>query len=83
MLCRIYTEAGQLVTEGVRGVRRDGTVELVPLRAQRPLRPGEGPLLVAEGARRYPVRVTGRHAPRDAVLAGADTVYQLAPLVIN
>jgi hypothetical protein len=81
MLCRIYTEAGQLLAEGACGLRRDGGLELVPLHAQRPLRAGEGPLLVVEGPRRYPARVSAVHDPRDATRPGATTIYHLTPLV--
>ena len=84
MWCRIYTAEGQLVTEGVRGVRRDGTLELVPLRGLRALLPGEGPLLVVEGRRHYPVRVTALHVSPDAVPAAAGAaVYHLAPLITD
>jgi len=80
MLCRIYSAAGELVTEGACGLRRDGDLELVPLRARRPLRAGEGPLLVVEGPRRYPVRVSAVHGPRDAMRTAPTPTYHLTPL---
>jgi hypothetical protein len=47
------------------------------------LRAGEGPLLVVEGPRRYPARVTAVHAARAAARTGSDAIYHLTPLVAD
>ena len=80
MLCRIYTETGALVMEAACGVRRDGDVEVIPVRAQRSLHTDEAVLLVAGDAGRYPARVTHVHRPPTAADAGATAVYHLTPL---
>ena len=80
MLCRVYNEAGQVVSEGPAGIRPDGSIELVPVRAQRALRPGDGPLEVELGSLRYPARVTRVHGPTDPTRFGPIAVYQLTPL---
>jgi hypothetical protein len=83
MRCRILTTAGQVVVDGVCGIRRDGGFELVPVRATRPLQPGEGPVLVATGTQQYPARVAAVHraelGPRDH----GGEVYHLTPLVAD
>ena len=81
MICRIYTETDELVMEATCGIRRDGDVELIPVRARRSLRAGEGPLLVAAGSSHYPARVTGVHRPPAASQVDGGAVYHLTPLV--
>ena len=77
MLCRVYTTAGQLVMEGPCGVRRDGGLSVVPVRARRSLHAGEGPLLVAAGTQRFPARVASVQPPEVSPVGAA--VYHLAP----
>jgi|RhiMethySRZTD1v2_1073278.scaffolds.fasta_scaffold1611090_1 hypothetical protein len=80
MRCQIATAAGQVVLDGVCGVRRDGDLEVVPVRATRPLRSGEGPLLVTTGSQQYPAQVIAvHHTDRDPSGNGAD-VYHLTLL---
>jgi hypothetical protein len=80
MLCHIYSETGALVMEAACGVRRDGDVEVIPVRAQRPLHTGEALLLVTGGAGRYPARVTQVHHPPTAGNTTGAAVYHLTPV---
>ena len=81
MLCRIYTATGALVMEAACGIRRDGAVEVIPVRAQRPLHTGEALLMVTGDAGRYPARVTHVHHPSPAADTGNTAVYHLTPLL--
>jgi hypothetical protein len=80
MRCQISTAAGQVVMDGVCGVRRDGGLELVPIRATRPLRPEDGPVLVTTGSQHYPARVTAIHHTDSDAHGDLSAVYHLTPL---
>jgi hypothetical protein len=68
MRCRIYRPDGRLVHDGPCGIRRDGAIEVVAERATTELGRTRGLLLLEEGPRRYPVRVTAEHAPANRSL---------------
>jgi hypothetical protein len=78
MHCRILTQDGRYVTEGLCGVRRDGGIELVTSTPSGALREDQGPLVLATGSSRYPVRVEGMHGSREESQTGTIAVYHLA-----
>ena len=78
MHCRISTQDGRYVTEGLCGIRRDGRIELVTSTLSGALRKEQGPLVLATGSSRYPVRVEGMHSSRDESQTGPVAVYHLA-----
>ena len=49
MRCRVYSRDGQLVAEGMYGLRRDGSIEMIAERGYRHLHKGDGPLVMVEG----------------------------------
>lgn len=79
MRCRIYRPDGRLVHDGPCGLRRDGAIELVAERAHTELGSERGLLLLEEGPRRYPVRVTDEHPPKNPAL-DEFTVFHLSPI---
>ena len=81
MHCRILAQDGRLITEGLCGVRRDGRIELVAGSSGNTLRQERGPLVLATGTSRYPVRVEAMHGSRDEARTGPMAVYHLAPAV--
>ena len=82
MRCRIYRPDGRLVHDGPCGLRRDGAIELVAERARTGLSSERGLLILEEGPRRYPVRVTDEHPPANPAL-DEFTVFHLSPIDEN
>lgn len=80
MHCDLYSRDGRLVGRGPCGLRRDGAIEMVAARPERPVGEGDGPFVLAEGPRRYPVSVERVHHAHDAAMPAA-VVYHLVPLV--
>jgi hypothetical protein len=83
MKCQLYSADGSLVKAGPCGVRRDGAIEMIAERSRRRLRPGDGPLTLVEGRRRYPVRVEAVHDPLDPSLKQTVEVYHLTPVEVE
>jgi hypothetical protein len=83
MRCRVYSREGQLISEGMYGLRRDGSIEMVPDRTYRRLHKGDGPLVMVEGRREYQVRVDDVHGSRDERRTGPLEIYHLAPVNVE
>jgi hypothetical protein len=79
MQCRLYSPEGRLIHEGPCGLRQDGAIEL-PTGGEAPLQPGDALFTLEEGPRRYPVRITKAHPPRNPAL-GDLVIYHLLPVV--
>lgn len=80
MRCSLYSDDGQLLLEGPCGVRPDGDIEMVPSRQHRRLTKGEGPLLLVDGPRHYPVVVHDAHGVAEGLLPPPAEVYHLTPV---
>ena len=80
MRCRVYSRDGQLVAEGMYGLRRDGSIEMIAERGYRHLHKGDGPLVMVEAPRQYQVRVDDVHGSRDERRTGPLEIYHLAPV---
>ncbi len=80
MRCGLYASDGTLLSEGSYGLRRDGAIEMVVEDSAHVVSQGDGPLIFAEGPRRFAVRVEAVHGARDPSLVGPVEMYHLVPL---